>query len=371
MTTEVRFALAGAGALAGKIVKAFHKPVEGVRLSAIVSRNQQNAVTLARGIPDCTAMTMRAENYDSFDGVPLKASADFVVGLIPHGNRMKFGIAVMNLGLPVFLTKPTAVKVFHAMSLATHAAQRGLPFGTMYPQGYVPHIRWLKNAVAERRFGDVRSVSLKGHLWRAAEYYEEAPWRGICELDGGPLDNQLNHELHILVSTFGRVKVVLWAKSSQRHHKIEFADTIHALLQFESGILAEVYVTTAAQHTFEAAEITIIGSEGFAVLENNQVVHHSTALGAPADLPTVEAAVSHAASAGAISAGEFIAPILDFAAQVRGEKQAEACLGPHLVAVCRAIDLSAQEKRAVELPLNSEPVIKPLGEKSYSGVSGM
>ena len=98
---------------------------------------------------------------------------------------------------------------------------------------------------------------------RPQRYYDLSVWRGIYSHDGGALTNQGVHYIDLLRYLFGEVKTVS-AVMRTLGAKIEVEDSVVANLEYLSGAIGNLEVTTAARPDDYGATISIIGSKGFA-----------------------------------------------------------------------------------------------------------
>src|SRR5436305_1009482 len=77
---------------------------------------------------------------------------------------------------------------------------------------------------------------------RPQEYYEQSPWGGTWEFDGGAFMNQASHYVDLIQWIVGPVDNVM-AKTATLARKIETEDSGVAILRFRSGALGVIEVT--------------------------------------------------------------------------------------------------------------------------------
>ena len=61
-----------------------------------------------------------------------------------------------------------------------------------------PPIQLLKRAVDKGRFGRIYLANATVRWTRPQEYYDQAPWRGTWEFDGGAIMNQASHYVDLI-----------------------------------------------------------------------------------------------------------------------------------------------------------------------------
>jgi UDP-N-acetyl-2-amino-2-deoxyglucuronate dehydrogenase len=106
-------------------------------------------------------------------------------------------------------------------------------------------------------------ISVRVRWCRTQRYYDLAPWRGTFALDGGALTNQGVHHIDLLRHLGGEVESV---NASMRTFgaDIEVEDTVVATVQFRSGAIGTVEVTTAARPDDYEASISFVCEKGLA-----------------------------------------------------------------------------------------------------------
>jgi predicted dehydrogenase len=130
----------------------------------------------------------------------------------------------------------------------------------------------LKRLVDEGALGRLLQVHAYVPWYRPPEYYSGSRWRGTWALDGGgALMNQGIHTVDLLLWLAGDVRRVQ-AAAGTALHRIEVEDTAAALLDFASGALGVIAVTTAAYPGYER-RIQVTGSEGSAVLLGDRLAN--------------------------------------------------------------------------------------------------
>jgi UDP-N-acetyl-2-amino-2-deoxyglucuronate dehydrogenase len=124
-----------------------------------------------------------------------------------------------------------------------------------------PAIQLLKRAVDKGRFGRIYTANTTVRWTRPQEYYDQAPWRGTWEFDGGAIMNQASHYVDLLQWLVGPVESIV-AKTATLARRIETEDTGVAALRFRSGALGIIEVTMLTYPRNLEGSITILGERG-------------------------------------------------------------------------------------------------------------
>jgi UDP-N-acetyl-2-amino-2-deoxyglucuronate dehydrogenase len=124
-----------------------------------------------------------------------------------------------------------------------------------------PTMQRLKRAIDEHRFGRIFLVQVNVFWTRPQSYYDEAPWRGRWDLDGGAFMNQASHYVDMVDWLVGPVDNV-HAYTATLARDIEAEDTGVMSLRLCSGGLASISVTMLTHGKNFEGSITVLGERG-------------------------------------------------------------------------------------------------------------
>ena len=96
---------------------------------------------------------------------------------------------------------------------------------------------------------------------RPQSYYDEAPWRGRWDMDGGAFLNQASHYVDMVDWLVGPVDSV-HAYTATLGRKIEAEDTGVMSLRLRTGALASINVTMLTHGKNFEGSITLLGERG-------------------------------------------------------------------------------------------------------------
>jgi UDP-N-acetyl-2-amino-2-deoxyglucuronate dehydrogenase len=96
---------------------------------------------------------------------------------------------------------------------------------------------------------------------RPQDYYDQAPWRGTWEFDGGAFMNQASHYVDLLQWLVGPVESVM-AQTATLARRIEAEDTGAAVMRFRSGAIGVMEVTMLTYPKNLEGSLTILGEKG-------------------------------------------------------------------------------------------------------------
>jgi predicted dehydrogenase len=144
----MRIAVVGHGLIGRQRAAAIHA-IEGASLAATVD--------------PAVAGDGTAPHYTSIDDLPPSAY-DAAVVAVPHDVAVPLVTRILEAGKPVLTEKPLGTSGHEARFLEALADELSLPSFVGYNYRFLPAIRRLTEAIAEERFGPLRSVDmLIGH----------------------------------------------------------------------------------------------------------------------------------------------------------------------------------------------------------------
>ncbi|HKR09687.1 MAG TPA: Gfo/Idh/MocA family oxidoreductase [Gemmatimonadaceae bacterium] len=247
-----RIALVGCGRISKNHFEAIDK-VDGLELVAVCDADPTRA--------EQAATENRVACFTSFEKMLKEAKADVITIATPSGLHAEQGVAAAQAGKHVVMEKPMAISLTGADALVQACDKAGVQLFVVKQNRLNPPIQLLKHAVDKNRFGRVYLASCTVHWARPQEYYDQAPWRGTWEFDGGAFMNQASHYVDLIQWLMGPVESVM-AKTATLARRIETEDTGVAILKFRNGALGSIEVTMLAYPRNLEGSITVLGEKG-------------------------------------------------------------------------------------------------------------
>jgi predicted dehydrogenase len=185
---------------------------------------------------------------------------DIVVILTPHPFHAALAIDALAAGAHVLTEKPMAVEVAEADAMIEAATGAGRLLAVNFQQRFRPEVQSARQLIESGALGRVQSVEMTVAWPRTAAYYRLGSWRGTWAGEGGGiLMNQAPHDLDLIGYLLGSpARVFGWTRTTL--HAIETEDTAHAILEWESGALGTIHVSTAEAGRPE--QLLIVGTAG-------------------------------------------------------------------------------------------------------------
>lgn len=256
-----RVALVGCGRISRNHVDAISR-IDGLELVAAADGDAERAEAVAEplGIPWFT----------SFEKMLAEVECDVVSICTPSGLHPVQGVIAARLGKHVVTEKPMAISLKAADELVHACDAANVHLFVVKQNRLNAPVQALKRAVDQGRFGRLYMANCTVFWARPQEYYEQAPWRGTWEFDGGAFMNQASHYVDMVQWVMGPVESVM-AKTATLARKIETEDTGVAILRFRSGALGVIEVTMLTYPRNLEGSITVLGEKGTAKIGGTAV----------------------------------------------------------------------------------------------------
>ena len=249
----IRFALVGCGRISASHVDALRQHAGRAELVAVCDRKPAALAAAAE--------RSGAAAFESLDALLVGSDADIVVLTTPSGLHSQQAIRVAQAGRHVLSEKPMATKWDEGVAMVRACRDAGVKLFVVKQNRLNTTMQRLKRAIEERRFGRIHMVTVNVFWTRPQSYYDEAPWRGRWDLDGGAFMNQASHYVDMVDWLVGPVDSV-HAYTATQLRDIEAEDSGVMSLRLRSGGLASINVTMLTHARNFEGSITVLGERG-------------------------------------------------------------------------------------------------------------
>ncbi len=249
----IRFAVVGCGRISASHFDALAAHAGRAELVAVCD-NRAAAL-------DAAVARTRAPGYASLDALLDGSAADVVVLATPSGLHPRQAIRCAQAGRHVVTEKPMATKWDEGMAMVRACREAGVKLFVVKQNRLNPTLQHVKRAVDNGRFGRVFMAVVNVFWTRPQSYYDEAPWRGRWDLDGGAFLNQASHYVDMLDWLVGPVDSV-HAYTATLARDIEAEDTGVMSLRLRRGGLASINVTMLTHGRNFEGSLTLLGERG-------------------------------------------------------------------------------------------------------------
>lgn len=250
---KIKFAVVGCGSI-------------GRRHIAVLDA-EPNAEIVAICDIDENACRTQSELYDgipyytNYEQMLKSVQADVINVVTPHALHRTMAIQALHHDFNVLVEKPMALSSSDCMEMNAVAEKTGKKLWVVKQNRHNVPVRLAKQVIAEGRLGKIFMIKCD-ILWnRYQGYYDESPWRGKIDQEGGALFTQASHFVDLLIWWCGDITEVK-AYAETQNHNIETEDSGIAVLKFDSGTIGSLVWTTCVYHKNYEGSITIVGEKG-------------------------------------------------------------------------------------------------------------
>lgn len=161
------------------------------------------------------------------------------------GKHAPIAFDCIDAGKSLIIEKPIAMSIADAEEIIRRADEKGVAVSACHQNRFNVAVQKTKEALDADRFGRLSHGSIHVRWNRNKGYYDQAPWRGTWEEDGGCLMNQCIHGIDLLRWLMGEEVVEVYGATRQQFHDyLEAEDVGMAVLKFKNGALGTVEGTT-------------------------------------------------------------------------------------------------------------------------------
>ncbi len=249
----IRFALVGCGRISANHIEALGRHAGRAALVALCdNRPEALQAALAR---------TGVAGFESLDALLAGSDADVIVLATPSGLHPRQAMCAAAAGRHVLTEKPMATRWDEGLQMVRACREAGVKLFVVKQNRLNPTLQRLKAAVDGARFGRIVMAVVNVFWTRPQSYYDEAPWRGRWDLDGGAFLNQASHYVDMLDWLIGPVDSVHAYTATLGRH-IEAEDTGVMSLRLRRGALASINVTMLTHGKNFEGSITLLGERG-------------------------------------------------------------------------------------------------------------
>ncbi|MDH5235431.1 MAG: Gfo/Idh/MocA family oxidoreductase [Gemmatimonadota bacterium] len=199
--------------------------------------------------------------FTSYEQMLAQVPCDVVAIATPSGLHPQHGIIAARAGKHVVSEKPMAISLAGADALVQACDDAGVHLFVVKQNRLNATVQLLKRALDKGRFGRLYMANATVRWARPQEYYDQAPWRGTWEFDGGAFMNQASHYVDLMQWLVGPVESVM-AKTATMARRIEAEDSGAALLKFRNGAIGVIEVTMLTFPKNYEGSFTLLGEKG-------------------------------------------------------------------------------------------------------------
>lgn len=207
-----------------------------------------------------------AERYSSYTDMLSKSNIETVVIATPNGLHAEIAVAALNAHKHVILEKPIALSLPEVDCIVAASESSGKTLFVVKQNRFNESVFETKKAIDGGKLGKLFLIEVRVPWHRPSTYYNESPWKGTRDQDGGALFTQACHFLDLMHWTGGRITSVDARMGTFVHTDTEIEDVGSLLVQFESGAIGTFSYMTCTYAENHKTTMNYWGTEGTVIL---------------------------------------------------------------------------------------------------------
>lgn len=205
------------------------------------------------------------ERYEDYKTMIETIRPELVSIATESGIHAEIALYCIDNNVNVIIEKPMAMSIEDADKIIALAKEKNVKVSACHQNRFNIAIQELRKAVEAGRFGKLSHGSIHVRWNRNRSYYNQAPWRGTWEQDGGALMNQCIHGIDLLRWMMGdEIDEIYGVTRQQFHDYLEAEDVGLAVIKFRNGAIGTIEGTTNVYPKNLEETLYIFGEKGTA-----------------------------------------------------------------------------------------------------------
>lgn len=255
----MKYALIGCGRISvNHIQAALNNKLEIVGICDLIKERMEEKKELFPDIKDVPEYLDYIEMID-------KEKPELVAIATESGEHAHIALDCIRRGINVIIEKPIALSIHDANEIIEEAKKYNVKVCANHQNRFNKAIQKIRSAVEDNKFGQLFHATAHICWNRGKSYYDQAPWRGTWEQDGGALMNQCIHDIDLLRWMMGDDVLEVFAYTDRLNHDyIDAEDLGVALVKFKNGSYGMIEGTTNVYPKNLEETLYIFGEKGTA-----------------------------------------------------------------------------------------------------------
>ncbi len=264
---KLKFAIIGCGRISYKHVEALISNKEEAILVATCDVDIEKAEAKKdEYLSKIEDKSLKVEVYTDYKEMIKSEKIDVVTIATESGYHAEIAIYAMNHGISAIVEKPMALSIKDADLMIETAKKNNVKLSINHQNRFNKPIQKLREAINDDKFGRIINGTAR-ILWnRNMGYYEQAPWRGTWEQDGGTLMNQCIHNIDLLQWMMGGEIERVYAECDTYLRDIDAEDFGAIIIRFKNGSIGIVEGSACVYPKNLEETLSIFGEDGAVVI---------------------------------------------------------------------------------------------------------
>lgn len=262
---KLKFAIIGCGRISKWHVEAVAKNNDNAVLTATCDILKEKAVEKAdiyKGFFENADVKIYTDYKEMLD----KEDIDVITIATESGFHPEIAIYCLNKGKHVIVEKPMALSTGDADRMIEAAKKNNVKLCVSHQNRFNKPIQQLRKSIEGGRFGKLVNGMASIRWNRNMGYYQQAPWRGTWELDGGTLMNQCIHDIDLLQWMMGGEIESVYAQTGNFLRDIAAEDFGAIMIRFKNGAVGIIEGSACVYPKNLEETLSIFGEKGAVVI---------------------------------------------------------------------------------------------------------
>ncbi|WP_346890594.1 Gfo/Idh/MocA family oxidoreductase [Clostridium sp. UBA3887] len=254
-------AVIGCGRISYKGIEAVVNNKERLQLVSTCDPIEEKAIAKKNEYIDKLGKEVKVNIYKDYKEMLEKEDIDIVYVATESGYHPEIAINCMKKHIHVIVEKPMALSIKDADEMIACAKENNVKLCVSHQNRFNTAIQKLRSEVEANNFGKMVNGTAR-ILWnRNMGYYEQAPWRGTYELDGGTLMNQCIHNIDLLQWMMCSDVDTVYAQCDTFLRDIDAEDFGAILIRFKNGAIGIIEGSACVYPTNLEETLSIFGEK--------------------------------------------------------------------------------------------------------------
>ena len=249
---KIRIAIVGCGRISKNHFDSIIKHQNNIELVSVCDSEKE--------ILNKHIIKYKVKGYLDISAMLKNENLDLVALCSPSGLHANQTELCANHGISVMTEKPMATRWEDGLRMVNICDKKGVKLFVIKQNRENPTLQLLKRAISEKRFGKIHMVHVNVFWTRPQKYYDQAPWRGTWEYDGGAFMNQASHYVDLLDWLVGPIDKVQSMMSTTRDIEVEDNGVLN--IKWRNGAIGSMNVTMLTYPKNLEGSISILGEKG-------------------------------------------------------------------------------------------------------------
>ena len=246
----------------GKVSRNLHVPL--MRKSGKFNIKAAADVMVDNPFLEGTGIT---DYYTDYKEMLKDPEIDAVVVLSPHHLHEEHCIAAFEAGKHVLIEKPISRNLEEARKIMAAAEKSGKIGMIGFCQRFYNEHAYIKNVIEENKLGPLLSARIDHY--QNFNPVQGSWWRSKEKVGGGAVIGSGVHRLDLLRWFLGEAKSV-YARASYMPERLEAEACVHAVIEFESGAVANFSINWASYNYMHFEGVSVSGKNGLVVTKKRE-----------------------------------------------------------------------------------------------------